>query len=144
MITPKLYGTVKDGQVQYEDPEKVKNYLLFFFKDDQEVEVEIKKHQKRRTSGQPGEDTNFNGYYWAVIVRMIADEIGEIDQELVHNWIQLSVGNFTVMSNGQKVPKGTSNMTGAEFSEYCSRVRIWAASPDGLNMFLPQPHEANY
>lgn len=144
MIAPKFYGKIKGGRVEHQDPEKFNNFVAFGFKEEQEVEITIKKRFKKRTAGHPGEVTNFNGYYWAVIIRMIADEIGEIDQEIVHHWIQLAVGNFKTMKDGTKTPIGTGHMTGAEFSDYCSRVRMWAGNTEGLNMFIPQPHEAEY
>lgn len=144
MIAPKFYGKIKGGKVEHQSPELFNNYLSFHFKEDQEVEITVKKKFKKRSSGQPGEEANINGYYWMVVVRLIADEIGEIDQEIVHQWIQTAVGNVKVMRDGSKVPAGTSNMSGAEFAEYCSRVRMWAGNPDGLNMFIPQPNEASY
>lgn len=141
MIVPKFYGTIKNGKIEHQVPELFQNYVTFNFKDDQEVEITVKKRFRKRSSGAPGEETNFNGYYWAIVVRMIADEIGEIDQEYVHHWIQISVGNFKTMPDGQKVPAGTGHMTGGEFAEYCGRVRTWAGNPEGLAMFIPQPHE---
>lgn len=146
MIAPKFYGTIKGGKVEHQDPDKFNNYVTFAFKEDDSVEIVVKKRAKRRTAGLPGEETNFNGYYWAVIVRMIADHIGEIDQDVVHQWIQIAIGHTKAMPDGEKVPMGTSHLSGAEFSEYCSRVRMWAGNPDNAlgGMFIPQPHEVEY
>lgn len=150
MIAPKFYGTIKQGKIEHQDPEKFNNFVTFAFKEEQEVEIVVKKKFKKRTSGQPGEETDFNGYYWAVIVRMVADEMGEIDQDFVHDLIQMETGNFKVAKVGGreiKLAKGTSDMSGGEFAEYCSRARIWAGTPGNIcdaGMFIPQPHEANY
>lgn len=150
MITPKFFGTIKNGKIEHQDADKFNNFVTFAFKEDQEVEISVKKKFKKRTSGQPGEETNFNGYYWMVVVRMVADEMGEIDQDVVHDIIQIEAGNFKMVKVGTheiKVPKGTSDMSGGEFAEYCSRARIWAGTPGNIcdaGMFIPQPHEANY
>lgn len=144
MITPKFFATIEQGKVKHADPQAFQTYVIQKFKEGQEVEITIKRKFKKRTSGQPGEETNFNGYYWGVIVKIIADEIGEIDQDIVHNWIQLAVGNTKSMKDGTKVPAGTSHMSGAEFSDYCSRVRMWTGQKEGLNIYLPEPYEAEY
>ncbi|MDD5068065.1 MAG: hypothetical protein PHN89_00490 [Candidatus Pacebacteria bacterium] len=138
---PKFFGSIWKGDVVHNDPEKIKKYLSQF-EDGQEVEITIGKKRKVRTSGQPGELTNFNGYYWGVIVRMIADEMGEIDQDYVHGVIQIAAGNFKISKYGDKIPKGTKNMTGAEFSDYCSRCRIWASKELGLS--IPEPNEVEW
>ena len=61
MIAPKFYGVIKNGKIEHQDADKFNNFVTFNFKEDQEVEILIKKRSKRRTAGLPGEDTNFNG-----------------------------------------------------------------------------------
>ena len=99
---------------------------------------------KKRTSGQPGEDTNFNGYLWGVCYKMIGDEIGEMDLDYIHYWAQIKTGNVRAMPDGSVVPAGTSHLSGGEFAEYCSKVRMWAGTPGnivGPGIFLPEPYE---
>lgn len=136
-------GKIKGGRIEHQDPDLFNNYVTFNFKEDQEVEITVKKRFKKRTSGQPGEETNFNGYYWGVIIRMIGDEIGEVNSQIVSDWVQVEIGRFTEI-RGVKIAKSTSDLSGAEFAEMCSSVRMWAGSPDGLNLFIPQPHEVEY
>jgi len=146
MIKQKFYGIIKNGQIIWNDSEYFAQHILKF-KDGQEVEMTLEKKHKRRSSGLPGEAANFNGYYWAVVVRIIADEMGEFDQDLVHHWIQLEVGNFQTMKNGTRVPLGTSKMSSGEFAEYCSRVRMWAATPGNVcdkGCYIPEPNEVEY
>jgi hypothetical protein len=146
MFKSKFYAIIKNGQLIQRDPELFGQHLAKF-EEGQEVEMTLEKKYKRRSSGLPGEAANFNGYYWAVIVRMIADEMGEFDQDLVHYWIQLEVGNFKTMRNGARVPKGTNRMSGGEFADYCSRVRMWAATPGNIcdkGISIPEPHEVEY
>ena len=145
-IRPKFFGTISNGQFVHHEPAQFQRHLQIF-KEGQEMEITIAPKFKRRTSGQPGEETNFNGYYWAVIVRIIADEMGEWDQDYVHNLIQMEVGNFRVSKSGIKVPKGTSELSGSEFADYCRRARMWANVPGNVcerGLFLPEPNEVEY
>ncbi len=117
------------------------------FPEGTEIEVSPRKKFKRRTSGQKGEATDFNGYYWGVIVRMIADEKGEIGESAyneIHQWIQINIGNFKEMHDGTKVAKETSNMSGGDFAEMCSRARMWANIPGNVceyGLYIPEPYE---
>lgn len=75
---------------------------------------------------------------------MIGDEMGELDLDYIHYWAQMSVGNFKVMPDGTKIPKGTKHMSGGEFAEYCGHVRTWAATPRNVCEFglnIPEPNE---
>lgn len=150
MIVPKFYATIQKGRLTHEDPGAFASYLVTQFDDGQEVELTVKKRYKRRTQGAPGEETNFNGYYWGVIVRMIADEIGEIGADgynRTHAWIQVNVGNFKAMPDGKVIPAGTKLKSGADFAEMCSKARMWASIPKdhgGLGIYIPEPHEAEY
>lgn len=113
----------------------------------QEMEMTMSKKFKPRTSGQPGEGTNFNGYLWGIVYKIIADEMGELDYDYIHNWAQIAVENVTRARDGSKVPKGTSDMSGGEFSEYCQKVRIWASQPGNIcehGLYIPDPNQVDY
>jgi len=137
-ISRPFYGTANKGRLMHCDPEEFSRYLRTF-EDGTEMEIYIQRKKKLRTSGQPGESTNFNGYYWGVIVQMVADYIGDMDTEYVSKNIELQVGNFKTNKNGDKIPLGTSKMTGGEFADYCMKARIWANQELGLN--IPEPHQ---
>lgn len=141
----KYYGTKKGDHIVLLNLDKLSlNVFLQKFDDGTEMEVTVSKRRKVRTSKQPGEDTNFNGYLWGVVYKIIGDEIGEMDLDYIHHWLQIKTGNIKAMPDGLIVPAGTSKMTGGEFAEYCSRVRIWASTPGnicGLGLFVPQPYE---
>jgi hypothetical protein len=133
-----FYGQANKGRFMHRDPEEFARYMRTF-EDGTDIEIYVQRKKKLRTSGQPGECTNFNGYYWGVIVRMVAEEMGEMDTEYVSKNIELMVGNFKSNKNGDKIPLGTSKMTGGEFAEYCSKARIWASK--FLHLNIPEPHE---
>jgi len=154
-IKPKFYAKVKNGWIDISDKERIEaeKYLVKF--EGQEVEMVFSRKRKARTQGLPGEETNFNGYYWAVIIRIVSDTMGEIDDEYTHNLLQMIFNKEgkTVMDPQTKkminveVVKGTKDMSGAEFAEYCSKIRMWAAIPGNLcekGCYIPSPHEASY
>ena len=147
-IKPKYYGIKKGRSFIMNDSDKLclGNYLQKF-DDGKEMEMTVAPKYKKRTSGSDGEETNFNGYLWGVVYKIIGDEIGELDLDYIHYWAQVNVGNVKGMPDGSVVPAGTSEMSGGEFSDYCSRVRIWAATPGKIShdgMFIPEPNEAEY
>jgi hypothetical protein len=143
MIVPKFYGTIKQGKIEMNagETDLINSYLLQF-KEGQEIETTIKKKYKKRSSGQQGEEANFNGYLFGVVYKIIGDEMGEIDTDYIHHWAQIKTGNIKIMKDGTSVPAGTSHMSGGEFSEYCSKVRIWASKE--LNCYVPDPNEAEW
>ena len=144
-VIPKFFGKIDNNKILLLDGQKeALNAYLRKWPDGKEIEMTVKAKYKNRTSGQPGEDTNFNGYLWGVLYKIIADEMGEFDLDYIHYWMQIKVGNVIVMK-GEQLPKGTSDMSGAEFSEYCMKVRVWAGMPGNIaehGMFMPLPGEA--
>jgi len=154
MIKPKFFGTITNGKFIHDDPDKFREYLQTF-KEGQNVEVTIAPKYKRRTTGQPGEKSNFNGYYWAVIVRIISDTMGEIDDNVTHGLLQTLFNKKGVRIADPKtgeiinieIPRGTKYLSGAEFAEYCSKIRTWASITDNLcenGVFIPEPNECEY
>ena len=143
MITPKFFGTIKQGKIEMNAGEQdlINSYLLQF-KEGQEIETTIKKKYKKRSSGQQGEEANFNGYLFGVVYKIIGDEMGEMDTDYIHHWAQIKTGNIKIMKDGTSVPAGTSHMSGGEFSEYCSKVRMWASKE--LNCYVPDPNECEW
>lgn len=141
----KFYGKKIGRSIALNESDKtVLGNLLQNFDDGQEMEMTFSKRKKIRTSGAPGEETNFNGYYWKYVLKTIGDEIGEMDLDYIHYWAQMKVGNYKVMKDGTKIPLGTSWMSGGEFADYCSRVRIWASKPGNITergIYIPDPNE---
>lgn len=141
-----FFGKAEGGEFVHESPKLFAQHMAQLEEKGKRLVMSIKPFRKPRSTGVDG-GPNQNGYYWAVIVRMVGDEIGEADQEIVHGWIQEAIGNVKVMRNGAKIPKGTSDMDTGEFEEFCSRARMWAAAPGNVceaGLFIPLPNEADY
>lgn len=144
-IQPRFYGIATRGNFSFQKGEK-EYYFDYMkkFKDGDELEMTIGRKFKKRTSKQPDEDTNFNGYLWGIVYKIIANAMGEWDLNYIHNLVQLEVGNFKMTPKGTKVPAGTSHMSGGEFAEFCSKVRTWASMPGSIiqgSLYIPEPNE---
>ena len=147
-IKPKFYGT-KNGDEFVLNPDQKSALASYLQKwhDGKELEMTVASKYKQRTSGQPGEQTNFNGYLWGVVYKIIGDAIGEMDLDYIHYWVQVKTGNVKGMPDGSVVPAGTSEMSGGEFAEFCSRARIWAGTPGNITeggIYIPEPREVDY
>lgn len=144
---PKLFAKAQNNKAVFDNPQQ---YQLWMgkFKDGTELEVVIKRKYKKRSSGLPDEDTDFNGYYWGVIVTMVADAVGEASAQQVHEWIQMSIGNVKRMPDGKEVAGETKDMSGGEFAEMCSKARTWAGTAFDIfgegGLYLPSPHEGEW
>jgi hypothetical protein len=144
---PKLYATSRNGKAVFDSPQQYQIWMEKF-KDGTELEVVIKRKYKKRSSGQFGEGADINGYYWGVIVAMVADQIGEADRQAVHDWIQMSIGNVKRMPGGREVAGSTAEMSGGEFAEMCAKARTWAGTAFDIfgegGLYLPSPHEGEW
>ena len=148
-IHPKFFGKILNGRAtMYPTDKEYYDGYIHTFREEQEIEITIKNKFKKRTSKQPDEETNQNGYYWGIPMRMIMDELGDqFTKQELHDWIQIKVGNTVMMPDQTEIPKGTSEMPAGEFEEYCSKVRMWCAVPGNLcedGMYIPEPYEAEY
>lgn len=139
MLKPKFYATIKDGKISFDDGEQ-KNLDIYLqrFEEMQEIEMTVARKYKRRTSNQPGEETNFNGYFW-LIMQFLADELGYFDKRKMADDVLMEIGHSEINRFGKMVAKQTRDLSGGEFAEMCSKIRMWASSE--LNIFLPEPHE---
>lgn len=153
-IHPKFFGKIQNRQFVHDDPELFGNFLAKFDKG-KEMEMTMRPRYRRRTQGAPGEATNFNGYYWAVVVRIISDTMGEIDDNETHMLLQMLFNKKgvtvadpeTKQRRNYEIPRGTKDLNGGEFAEYCSKIRMWASMPGNLaekGVYIPEPNEAEY
>lgn len=145
MVKPKFYGKVVGGKFEAENRRDLELYLSRF--EGKEVYAVFTRRGKPRTTGAPGEGSNQNGYLWGVCIKLIADEIGEIDLDYVYHWVLLKVGHFKEMPDGTRVPLATSDMEAGPFQDLCKRIQTWAAQPGNIcemGMYIPDPHEVEY
>ncbi len=146
-IIPKFFGKIENRKIRHYDLDALNGYIGSLT-EGKEVEIMVKEKFKRRSSGQPDEDANINGYYWGIVVPMVMDEIGEYGEEgqkRVHYFLQIKTGNTMTIKDPETkkeiiVPKGTSDMSGGQFADFCAKCRMWAN--EFLGIIIPQPNEA--
>ena len=138
MPTPTFYGEVKDGKLKLNDPNI---YHLYIGSLKGRVKIIIKKIRKARTTGQPGEKSNMNGYYW-IYLTVIATETGDNINDL-HEFFKrkLLPPRFTkVLEKNIKLPSTTTNLTGLEMWNYMLEIENLTGIP-----IPPHPDEdTNY
>src|SRR3990167_1377999 len=129
-FTPLFYGAVNQGKVKLDDKD---NFQLWVDSLDGEVELTITKRRHSRTRSQ-------NGYYWAVIVDMLAEELGYSKDE-THAILKQKFLSKTINFKGQeiKIARSTASLKTMEFETYTEAIRQWTASE--LNTKIPLPGE---
>lgn len=137
MISPLVIGKVEKGKFVPSD--KRKFAAAFACHEGKEVEFQPKRHRKTRSLNQ-------NGYYWSVVVPMIADAMGEDDPKAVHEWLKAHF-NYEVKSIGEKrvavkVPRSTSDLNTSDFEVYLEKIRRWAS--EFFPLYIPLPNEVAF
>lgn len=129
-IRPVFKVNIGDGQIKLLDGEK-ERYRKFLLSTKGNYELVIQKPRKKRSS-------KANAYYWAVVLPIIADYMGEPELETAHEFLksQHAIKTVLVGKKVYKVIQRTSRMTTQEFSDYLEKVSVWA-SQEGLVIPLP-------
>ena len=91
-----------------------------------------------------------NRYYWGVVVKLVTQMFRKhgnyVDENDVHEFLKLRVGKLAqnvVMPTGEVIKSlgSSAKLSTVEFSDYCERIRAWAAQY-GCN--IPLPDESDY
>ena len=98
------------------------------------AELIVRKEKRNRSNKQ-------NKYYWGVILPAIADEIGELIHEDVHNTLKSMFLKKGIDYKGKRleVIKSTTELSKTEFEEYLEKCREWSAIE--LGCLIPKPNE---
>ncbi len=92
--------------------------------------ISVKKQTKVRSNNQ-------NSYYFGVVVKMIAEEVGytpnETHEALKHKFLS-EHGEFPRI-------KSTSELTTVEFEDYLAKVRMFGS--EFCNLYIPLPNEVD-
>ena len=106
MRAPCWYGTVLKGKIKLDNAPRFTEYLAGF---------EGKKIELVLRNRNVGRSEKMNDYYWGVVVKTIADELGYEPKEM-HKALKEHLD-----------VKSTAKLNTAEFKEYLERVRRFAA-----------------
>ena len=104
------------------------------FKDDQKVDITIKKHRNNRSDPQ-------NNYYFGVIVRMIVEELKEegYTKDEAHEALKIRFASYVDPKIGFTRVESTAKMSTERFAEYIEEIKRWAA--EYLSLYIPDPDE---
>ncbi len=81
-----------------------------------------------------------NKLYWGVYIRIIAEELGYLVPEDLHEELKYIFNPIdSKLLPGDRIGGSTTKMTRREFSEYMEKIKIWAAAYHNIN--LPDPED---
>jgi hypothetical protein len=122
MIRPPIfYGKVEKGKIKLDNPARFTPYLQNF----EGKRVELVLRERRTTRSEEA-----NAYYWAVVVKMVADKTG-FDSPETHEALKK---RFHVTS--------TSKLKTKEFWEYIAKIQVWAV--EFLDLAIPDANQVDY
>lgn len=118
----------------------------------QEVDIIIKKRRKDRSPRE-------HKYYWAVVVRMVAEEMSLMPEEAhqVLKDILLKEPARGSTESGQPYRywriRSITELSDVQFREYWQACQRWAVQPtqpeglgidSGIGLYIPDPNEVDY
>jgi len=120
-------GRVEDGIIKLKDEPFYFRYLNSL--NGKDIELIIRERNLVRTSPQ-------NAYYWAVVVELIAEELG-YDKEEAHEALKFKF----LRKHSGKLPsvRSTTDLDTKEFEDYVEKIRRFAA--EELNINIPDPNQ---
>lgn len=76
-----------------------------------------------------------NKLYWGVYLKIIAEHIGELCPEDLHEDLKLKFNpRDSAITPGARYGGSTTKMKRKEFTEYLEKIRIWAIQFHGINL----------
>jgi hypothetical protein len=135
MATPKAYtGKVKQGKFIPDDPSAF--VKAFCRKDGTRMVVTAKQLVPKRSNNQ-------NAYWWAVVVALFQDELGERDSYAAHHIILEALGHYDEMEiRGRKfkIIRETKDLGTDDFAKLIDGAGQLFA--EWFNGFIPEPNSA--
>jgi len=130
-IIPVFAVELKDGKMTMVDSEESR-YTKFLLSNEGKYLLTLKKPVRRRSTPQ-------NAWYWACVLPIIADYIGEEDLEEVDRLMESQHLRTQVSVKGKMYTKvgRCSKLNSHDFGEYVERVRMWASKE--LGCAIPDP-----
>lgn len=123
-ITPIFAGDLYQGKLDIHDKEDFKKYLNSIYG---QVEVIVRRKRSQRSLKE-------NDYYWGVVVKLIADYTGMLDEEaheaLKWKFLRKQTGKMETV-------RSTASLSTKEMEDYLEKIRVWTLTDLGLKIPLP-------
>lgn len=132
-ISPVFPAVVENGKLEIINKERYQAHLNNLTGD---VDVRVDKHKKERSNEQ-------NRYYWGVVIQILGDELGMLDDEAHEAMKMLFLRKvaFTTIGDVETI-RSTASLSTKEFEAYLEKIRVWAATE--MNIYIPLPNEVSY
>src|SRR3990167_10781330 len=130
-IIPNFLVEIIGGKMTFQENGRDR-FTRFLLSNKGKYLLTLKKPTRRRSTPQ-------NAWYWACVLPVIADYIGEEDLEEVDRLMESQHLRTQVSVKGKmytKVGRG-SKLNSHDFGEYVERVRMWASKE--LGCVIPDP-----
>lgn len=128
--TTRFLAKISDGKLDYYDPTAIRQRVAKL--NNFEVWITIVKKSKARSDNQ-------NRYYWGVVIKILAQELGYMEEE-IHDTLK---AKFLTDRTGKiEIVRSTASLATIDFENYLSAVRMWASSE--LNIYISQPNEVPF
>ena len=126
-----ITGIIKNGKFKADDPDEFRD--AFNFKDGTEIEVEVRKKNKKRS-------IKLNKYYFGCIVKEFSDVTGyttnEAHEILKFQFLKgIKVDETTGLM--MEYARSTTEMNNQQFIDYCEQCRIFLNTIFYCNIPLP-------
>lgn len=133
MIVPKFSAKIENGKLILDEPAVFDLWLSF--SEGKNVEVVVSRKKRAKTQPQLA-------YYWAVVVKMIADETGD-DTDSTHSLLKsMHLKSYKIVNKKRYTVIGSvSKLTTVRMIEYLDKCKRWAAQE--LNIYIPDPSKVN-
>lgn len=133
MDTTTIFAKVEDQEIIPNDKDKFWDTLEDL--EGEDIVMEIGRQYGKRSNQQ-------NKYYWGVVVKEIAEETGHSPKEIHKVLKQKFLPKMNVL--GYDIVKSTTELSTQDFEEYLRKIREWAATGQGLGMYIPEPNETKF
>jgi hypothetical protein len=126
-MNPVFSGIIEKGKIKLDNHNR---YLVQISRlEGQRIEVVLRKQKAARSNNQ-------NSYYWGVCLEILSNHLGYTADEM-HEILKFKFLK-TVKADMEYI-KSTTKLNTAEFEEYLTKIKQWAAAE--LNCYIPDPNE---
>lgn len=143
-VTPQFEGVIKKSGNHHiavpNDPKTLQQYLDLRFSDGQNVYLVVKKRFKKRTQGGD-DDSNQNGYYWGVVIPILAEHFGYLPWEMHEVLRPLFWSEPHPEHPELRRPLSSAEFNTVAWEDKMKEIRIWAQTDHDI--YIPEPNEVD-